>query len=273
MAKVMLVMLDGVRPDAIEAARCPNVDGLRAAGASTMRARSLLPGITLPCHTSIFHSVPPARHGVTSNVWQPMARPLPGLFEVVREAGGRSAMLFNWEPLRDLGRPGSLDFFFFRSSQYQRDGDDVTADEAARLLAREQPDFMFVYFGTVDATGHDCGWMSGEYLAQLERVDAGLGRLLDALPGDYAVVLQADHGGHERDHGLDIAEDMTIPWLAAGPGVKQGHDIQAPVSLLSSAPTIARLLGIGPHHQWEGACLDEIFADSAPKHAAGGEAL
>ena len=40
--------------------------------------------------------------------------------------------------------------------------------------------------------------MSPEYLVQLERVDAALGMVLAALSDDYAIVLQADHGGHDR---------------------------------------------------------------------------
>jgi arylsulfatase A-like enzyme len=53
---------------------------------------------------------------------------------------------------------------------------------------------------------------------------------------------------------------MTIPWLAVGPGIRAGHAIQSPVSLLDTAPTIARLLGLTASNQWEGRCVDEIFA-------------
>jgi predicted AlkP superfamily pyrophosphatase or phosphodiesterase len=254
-----MFMLDGVRPDALSAANCPAVAGLLARGSYTLRATAVMPCITLPCHTSIFHSVPPERHGITSNEWQPMARPVPGLFEVARAGGRRTAFLYNWEPLRDLARPGSLDAAFFRSSQHERDGDDITAAAARQFLAREKPDFMFVYFGTVDAVGHDYGWMSPEYLGQLERVDTALGSVLADLDDDFAVVVQADHGGHDRDHGEPIPEDLTVPWLAAGPGICRGYTVSGPVSHLDTAPTIARLLGLAPARQWEGRAIEEIF--------------
>ncbi|HET9222764.1 MAG TPA: alkaline phosphatase family protein, partial [Roseiflexaceae bacterium] len=106
---VVLVLIDGLRPDAIDAARTPRLAGLRERGAATMRASSVMPSITLPCHTSIFHSVPPTRHGITSNEWQPMARPLPGLFDLAHAASKRCAFFYNWEQLRDIGRPGSLE--------------------------------------------------------------------------------------------------------------------------------------------------------------------
>jgi predicted AlkP superfamily pyrophosphatase or phosphodiesterase len=256
---VVFILIDGLRPDAIEAARCPNLRALRARAAATMRAQSVMPSVTLPCHTSIFHSVPPARHGITSNQWTPLARPLPGLFDLAHAAGKRTAFFYNWEELRDIGRPGSLDMSYFRNTSYQPDGDNITAGEAARVFAEGLPDFTFVYFGTVDTAGHYYGWMSEGYLSQLATVDRALGTLLDALPNDAAIILHSDHGGHDRNHGTDTPEDMTIPWLAAGPGIRQGYAIDTPVSLLDTAPTIARLLGIAPHHEWEGRCVEEIF--------------
>jgi len=259
MPPVLFVMLDGVRPDAITTANCPTLNSLRARGASTFTARSVMPSITLPCHTSIFHSVPPSRHGITSNDWHPMARPLPGLVDLVGLAAKTSAFFYNWEQLRDLNRPGNLSFTFFRNAAYLANGDDESAAEAAARIPKDQWDFVFLYLGTVDAMGHFFGWMSPEYLQQLEHIDDLLGQVLATLPENYSVIVHADHGGHDRDHGSDLPEDMTIPWFAAGPAIKAGYQIQGPVSLLDTAPTAARILGLIPHPQWEGHALEEIF--------------
>ena len=116
-----------------------------------------------------------------------------------------------------------------------------------------------MYLGTVDTAGHYYGWMSAGYLGQIAIVDQALGTILDALPAGATVLLQSDHGGHERSHGTDMSEDLTIPWMAAGPTIRPGHTIAAPVSLLDTAPTLARLLGIAPHHEWEGRSVEEIF--------------
>lgn len=256
---VVFILIDGLRPDAIAPAACPNLKALIARGAATLQASSIMPSMTLPCHTSIFHSVPPARHGISTNTWSPMVRPLPGLFDQAKLAGKRCAFLYNWEELRDLGRPGSLELSFFRNSSYQPDGDDMIADAAARLLPGAGYDFAFVYLGTVDVAGHFYGWMSDQYLAQVARADAALGAIVAALPDDTAYLLQSDHGGHDRTHGTEMPEDMTIPWLAAGPGIRAGHTIEASVSLLDTAPTLARLIGLPPHHEWEGRCVEEIF--------------
>ncbi len=257
---VALILIDGLRPDAVTPERCPNLVGVMARGASTLRASSVVPSITLPCHMSIFHSVPPARHGVTTNEWSPMARPLPGLVDVARAAGRLCAFVYNWEALRNLSRPGSLSYAYFHDTAYTADGDRIIAAEAARAIADDSLDFIFVYFGTVDTTGHHHGWMSAEYLAQAARVDRELEVVLAAVPGDGHVLIHSDHGGHDRTHGSGSAEDLTIPWTIAGPEIRRGQRIQAAVSLLDTAPTLARLLNIAPHPEWEGRCVDEAFA-------------
>ena len=259
MPPVAFIILDGVRPDALSSAHCPTLDSVRERGASTMTARSVMPCIKLPCHTSIFHSVPPTRHGITSNTFVPMARPLPGLVEVARSAEKSVAFFYNWEQLRDVARPGYINFSYFRDSWRDRNGDDELIAEARRLITKEHPDFAFIYIGTIDGVGHDHGWMSEEYLKQLERVDTLLMRLFEELPADYTAIIHSDHGGHDRSHGMDCPEDMTIPWMAVGPNIKKGHTIQTPVSLLDTAPTIAKIMGIQPHREWEGRCVDEIF--------------
>lgn len=247
----ILIMIDGLRPDARLHCNLPNFEALRARSAWSLGAQSVMPCITLPCHTSIFHSVPPSRHGITQNLWQPMARPVPGLFDVAKAANKICASIYNWEPLRDLGRPEALDFAWYQNLTYQHDGDDILTDAALEHLARRMPDFAFIYLGTVDTAGHYYGWMSEGYLAQAERVDGNLGRILAALPKDAHVLLQADHGGHDRNHGENVPEDMTIPWMVAGPKVTPG-EISEQVTLLDTAPTLATLMGLTIPRDWEG---------------------
>jgi predicted AlkP superfamily pyrophosphatase or phosphodiesterase len=259
MPPIILITLDGVRPDALTTARCPTLTSVRENGASTLQARSIMPSLTLPCHTSIFHSVPPTRHGITSNIFVPMARPLPGIVELARITGKRIAFFYNWEQLRDLAQPGHIHYSYFRDSSRLADGDDETVSQAARFIQKEKPDFAFLYIGTVDTVGHNYGWMSEGYLHQLEHIDALLADFFEGLPLEYSAILHSDHGGHDRSHGTDLDEDMLIPWMAIGPNIKKGHTIQSEINLLDTAPTIARIMGIQAHDEWEGRSADEIF--------------
>lgn len=260
---VLLVVVDGLRPDAIHAGPFTTLQALLQRGAYSLTMQTVMPCITLPCHMSIFHSVPPSRHGVTTNDWQPMARPLPGLVDVARLAGKRCEFFYGWEALRNLSQPLSLYSSFFQdnSEDLTVDGDQVIADVAARTILADRPDFAFVYLGNVDTAGHAYGWMSEGYLAQVKRTDEVLDGFFDALGNlPYTVCLQADHGGHERHHGQEIPEDMTVPWVLVGQGIRAGYRLDAPLSVLDTAPTLARLLDLKPHPQWEGRVIEEAWA-------------
>ena len=257
----ILLMIDGVRPDAIAAAGCPNLTALQTRSAYTFTARSVMPSVTLPCHMSIFHSVPPTRHGITTNDYAPMARPVMGLVEALHRAGKKCASFYNWEPLRDLSRPGHLHFSrCTHDSATNVHSDHVTVAAALGYIHREAPDFAFVYLGTVDEAGHKFGWMEAGYLAQLRHVDEAVGHLLAGMSAETTLLTLSDHGGHDRNHGTDLPEDMTIPWMVSGPGVRVNHAITGPVSLLDTAPTLAHILGVPAPTQWEGRVVAEIFA-------------
>ena len=61
----------------------------------------------------------------------------------------------------------------------------------------------------------------------------------------------ADHGGHDRTHGTEMPEDMTIPLFFYGEDFTPG-EIKDDVSLLEIAPTIAAIMGVEPDRDWEG---------------------
>ncbi len=69
----------------------------------------------------------------------------------------------------------------------------------------------------------------------------------------------ADHGGHDHGHGTDRPEDMTVPLIFCGPGVKRGYHIKRTVSTMDVAPTILYALGIPIPEAWQGDVLVEIF--------------
>lgn len=262
-ARVVLISIDGLRPDGLAAADTPHLDALAARGVAGHSVRSVMPSVTLPCHMSMFHSVEPGRHGVTTNTWTPQVRPVPGLFDLAAAAGRRCAMFYNWEQLRDLGRPGALEQAFFHRHCYAPGGDVSVAERAAAALRDDPCDLTFVYLGYVDVAGHDAGWMSPPYLAAVANADACVGRLVAALDGASAtLIVTSDHGGHDRTHGTDCDEDMTVPLLAAGPGIAAGGRLEQG-SILDIAPTVAALLGLEPPRDWAGRRLSQVVGVAA----------
>ena len=110
MKKVLLILCDGMRPDAIDGLE--TVKSLQSKSSYTLNAQTVFPSMTLPCHMSLFHSVDPCRHGTTTNVYTPNVRPINGLCEVLLNAKKTSAFFYNWEEIRDLARPNSLAFSY-----------------------------------------------------------------------------------------------------------------------------------------------------------------
>src|SRR5262249_6549137 len=105
------------------------------------------------------------------------------------------------------------------------------------------------------------GWMSDPYLLAVENADACVGEVIAALPqpASTAVLVQSDHGGHDRSHGTDRDEDMLIPWILSGAGVRQGAELSETVRIFDTCPTLAHLLGIPSAPEWEGRVISEAL--------------
>lgn len=266
MTNVILIVIDGCRPDALEMAATPVIDGLIEGGSSTMTARTVEPAITLPAHFSLFTSLNPRDHNVTTNTASPVvSRTACSIFEAAKNHRLRTAAVYSWEPLRNLSPPKALDTSFYLNTNGTGFTDLDVVEHAIRLVVRQQPDFCFLYLEGVDQAGHADGWMSPSYLAAVETADTAVGRLLDALSAagidqQYTVVLQSDHGGVDNHHLHSEPAVLTIPWIVCGPGVRRGYRMSTPVSILDTAPTIARLLEIIPHYSWLGSAPEDIFA-------------
>src|SRR5690606_8571345 len=130
--------------------------------------------------------------------------------------------------------------------------------------ASASPNLLFVHLSDVDRAGHSEGWMTEAYGEAVARVDAAVARLLAAAdrtfgPGEYAVIVTADHGGHDRDHGSDDPLDVTIPWIAWGQAVKAGHLADATVRTIDTASTVLWLLGLSEPTDWHGSPVEGAF--------------
>ncbi|HST59516.1 MAG TPA: alkaline phosphatase family protein [Longimicrobium sp.] len=116
---------------------------------------------------------------------------------------------------------------------------EVTPEEAARTLARIASGAemtLFAHYDT-DYTGHRGALPAA--IAALERVDAFLGALVDALPADALLIVSSDHGNLE-----DVRAEHTrnpVPLLAVGAGREAFADAR---SILDVAPRIMEMTGL-----------------------------
>lgn len=248
---VVVVSIDGLRPDAIERFGARTLQRLMREGSYTLEARTILPSKTLPSHTSMLTGTEVEEHGVTWNENQLEQRGyvrVPTVFATARAQGLHTAAFFSKGKFHHLSVPGTLDHLRVPEGNGRYDAEQ-TAAHVEEYLAAERPNLTFVHFGEPDRMGHRYSWMSWWYARAVRRTDAALERVLGAADrafgaGNYSVIVTADHGGHGWIHGTDDARDVTIPWIAWGRGVEQGTVLPAGVRTLDTAATALWLLGV-----------------------------
>lgn len=243
-SRILLISLDGARPDGILKAETPNIQALAARGAVSWQASTIFPPVTLPSHTSMLTGLTPDQHGVDWNSTLHGCPPIesPTMLTLAEQAGYTTAMVAGKEKFCHFIQSEGLDYTF------AQEGDRSVADRVIEVL-EEGFEIIFAHFPNPDYFGHSTGWMSDTYLFELSNTDAQVGRVLNHLDklgitDETLVILSADHGGHEFSHGIDIQEDMTIPWIIAGPGVTPGIELESEVTTIDTAATIIWTLGI-----------------------------
>ncbi len=258
--RVIIISIDGLRPDALLQADAPRIFTLAQSGAYTWNAQTIFPPVTLPSHASMLSAYTPEVHGITWNDNLPGRGTIsvPTILSVAHDAGLRAVMVVGKEKMSQLNAFGSAD-----SYSYITTGDQGVADEAVAQI-QQGFDLMFVHLPNIDFFGHSTGWMSETYLFEISNTDSAVGRILDALPENTTVILTADHGGHGTGHGSNIPEDMTIPWIIAGPNVAADHLITSYVTAPDTAATAAYILGLSLPADVVGQPVYEAFGQTAP---------
>ncbi len=230
--RALIVSIDGLRPDVLLRANMPNVRRLMSRGSFSMWAQTTAVAITLPSHVSMLTGVRPRRHGIEWNDDLPLSKPIypkvPTIFELGRKAGKSTAMVTTKLKFNILNKPDTIDWCWTPATDAV--GDELGVEHAIEILNAHQPDLMFVHFSEVDIVGHGKGWGTEEQLAAAGHADEHLGNVLEAyrakgLLDSTLVIVSADHGGTAGSHGADDVNSRTIPWIIAGPGIRQNFDL------------------------------------------------
>lgn len=263
--RVVLISIDGLRPDLALRANMPTLRGMLREGAYTFWAKTTAVSITLPSHTSMVTGVRPDKHGITWNSDLPLSEPVypkrPTVMEMATQAGYVTAMVAGKSKFAALNRPGTIQHVFVPAEANSAVDNDTVAARAEEIISAYKPALLFIHFPDVDGTGHDLGWGSPQQIATIEKTDAALARIFAALARaglreSTLVILSADHGGAGRTHGADDARSRHIPWIAVGPGVKHGYDLTQDADLEvrteDSAATICYVLGLPQPGYFEG---------------------
>ena len=255
--RVLLISIDGLRADAV--ANTEYGRYLINNHAYSLESTTVNPSVTLPCHTSMFYSVTPDVHGVTTNNYTPSEDLGHGIIEGLLANDKSSAMFYNWYEIGYLDKDNVANVSNFISGY-----DEGWEETNARLctaceehIENKATDFTFLYLGFLDEWGHAYGWLSDEYYYALNQSFAKIKPIIDkAIELDYTVIITTDHGGHDYTHGTTMTEDMTIPLFIVGEGYSQsgGKNLGAR-SILDVAPTVFDRLGVTAPDYWQGTAI------------------
>lgn len=265
---VVVIGLDGARPEIIQDADAPVLHDLIEQGSVCWGARAVEPTVTQVNWASMLTSSMPASHGIdthpiTQEALAERSLKVPTVFQVVAENEGVAVgFLGHWKlyPV-ESDEPG---LEFVRSPYEAR----RVAPLAADFLRENRPTFSFIWMGNLDGVGHRHGWLSDEQFAAMPEIDRAIGMIVDALKDAKMwdrtlLIISSDHGGHGKGHGQSTDEDATIPWIVVGPGVRSGHVIESPVSIIDTAATALHALGLPRPTEWDGQPVYEAFVESA----------
>lgn len=227
--RVLIISVDGLRPDLALLANMPHLRELCKNGSYTFWAETAPEAYTLPCHVSMLTGAPSEQHGVTWNEYIEQSYPnVPTLFEIARRAGLKTAMAVGKMKFIVFTKPGALDDYYYPLEEPVSDHE--VAIHAQKLLRKLRPHVLFVHLPGVDTAGHEFGWGSPEQITAIEHADAAIGNVLDCLgtlklTDSTLVILTADHGGAAKEHLANDPPSRFIPWIASGPGVKKDFDL------------------------------------------------
>ena len=256
---ILVISIDGARPDAILQADTPHIQALAYQGAYDWTAQTVFPPATLPAHASLLSGLEPAIHGYADNVIRACADfEFPTWLSLAQENGYRTAMVVGKQGLCQFRTDDAIDFTLGAQ------GDRSVVDRVLELLD-EGYHVLFVHFPNPDYFGHLNGWMSHSYLYEFRNTDLQIGRLLQVvdtsgLTDTSLIILTADHGGHEQVHGANVPEDMTIPLLLSGVGIPPNTDLsEHHLQLIDIAPTILSALNIPIPESMTGRVIFEMF--------------
>jgi arylsulfatase A-like enzyme len=222
-SRALLVITDGITPEALQHAHTPAFDALAARGVRATDARTVFPTITGPAHTSILTGARVGTHGF--------------LYPKLLDAYGNRLLdftegLMHAETVAEAWRPQGL-ISIGIGSRFLRGADmmitegivgqdlaDIT-DRAIQAVHEWQPHFLMVVFYVADSLGHWFGPEADETLAAIEAMDAMTARLLDAyaeknLLDSTVVAILADHGMAHVEEVVDHAFAANVGALAHG---------------------------------------------------------
>jgi predicted AlkP superfamily pyrophosphatase or phosphodiesterase len=253
--KVLIIGIDGCRPDALLAAKAPNLKALIKNGAFSDKAQTGDMTASGSGWGSLLTGVWREKHGVRGNDFK-LANfgEFPDVLGRIKKARPEAfvASIVHWDPIqKQIIKKADI-------NASQKTDDRVTT-EACDILSQKDPDLLFVHLDDVDGAGHKFGFdpKLQKYLDAIEKADEQVGAIIKAVENrktyameDWLILVSTDHGGTGKGHGQNIPEHRTIFLIVSGKASAQGTIEPAP-AIVDVAPTALKHLGIAIDPKWD----------------------
>ena len=261
---IVVIGVDGMSPNGLIHAHTPVMDDLMQNGAYTLNARGVLPTSSSTNWASMVSGAGPEQHGITSNGWERddyilppvvtgMEDIFPTIFGVARGQipDMKIGAIYTWKGFGRLIERSALDLDSPQSS------DEATTQQAATYIQEAKPNFLFIHLDHVDHVGHSQGHKTVPYYESISHADEQIGTIIEAVRTagifeEAVFIVSSDHGGIGYGHGGETIDEIEIPFIICGKGIKSNYLIKNPFYTYDNAATIASLLGIKQPASWIG---------------------
>jgi phosphonoacetate hydrolase len=234
--KILILCVDGLGPEYLEATPTPNIDRMARTG-SFVVGESVIPSVTNVNNVSIITGAPPQIHGITSNYWldrdteeerfmeSPEFLCCSTILQRAKILGMSTSLLTSKKKLLHLLNAGA-DYSLSAENPDEHmigkigPAQDIYSPEinlwlfrALRLLLKERNSDV-VYCSTTDGMMHKYAPDEEASIRHIQGLDSILGEILDGNP-DREVYLTADHGMSAKTRGIDIEKVLLSHGIRA----------------------------------------------------------
>jgi hypothetical protein len=266
---VVLIGMDGMAATYIPKSNMASLQGLMRDGAFTLHARSVLTTSSAVNWAAMLMGVGTELHGYTMYDSKTPEIPSrvtdkyglsPTIFALLHDQkpSSKIGVFYDWDGIGYLFPKQAVNI----AESFKHD-EDVVA-RATAYIKTGKPTLTFVYMEAFDVTGHRKGWDTPEYYAQATRSDQNIAAVLQSIKDagiadSTIVIVSADHGGILKNHGGKTLQEVEIPWIISGPGIKKNFEITDSVVTYDTAATIANIFKLKTPQVWTGRPVKSAF--------------
>ena len=269
---LIVIGIDGLNVADLQKTPTPNIDKMMQNGSYTLSAKAVLPTKSSPNWASMIMATTPTAHEIKSNGWQrkdianktycegKAGETIPTIFKIFREQN-ETANIACFHQWKDFGRLVEANVF---SDTKHTNSKNKTLNAATQYIETQNFDLLFLHFDHVDHAGHFRGHGSKAYRRAVAKADKIVGKIIKAVEkkgilSQTTFLLVSDHGGKGHGHGGNSPEEVNIPWIWAGAGIKQSHQIKEKTNIYDTASSIAHFFDLQTPPCWSGKIINEIF--------------